>query len=96
MAIKIKSALDILQPYLKRNKWRMIGVFFLVIFVVSIDMLQPIIAQNAIDNYISVPNPNASSIALISLVYFFVVILAFGLTYYQNILLQKTGQTIIK
>jgi ATP-binding cassette, subfamily B, multidrug efflux pump len=96
MALNLKSAFNILMPYLRRNKWQMIWVFFLVIFVVSIDMLQPIIVQNAIDNYISVPNPNARSIALISLIYFFVVLLGFGLTYYQSILLQATGQTIIK
>src|ERR1035437_7145899 len=96
MALNLNSAFNILMPYLRRNKWQMIWVFFLVIFVVSIDMLQPIIVQNAIDNYISVPNPNARSIALISLVYFFVVLLGFGLTYYQSILLQATGQTIIK
>jgi ATP-binding cassette subfamily B protein len=96
MAIKFKAALDILLPYLKKYRFRMVWIFLLVILVVSTDLVQPIIVKEAIDKHISVPHPDMGSITLMTGIYFIVVIAAFGLTYYQNILLQETGQSIIK
>jgi len=96
MAIKFKAALDILLPYLKKYRFRMAWVFLLVILVVCIDLVQPIIVKEAIDKHISIPHPDMGSIALMTGIYFIVVLVGFGITYYQNILLQETGQSIIK
>ncbi len=96
MALNVKSALKVLVPYLRNYKWRMIWIFLLVILIVCIDLLQPIIMKEAIDKHIAVSNPDVKSIVLISVLYFGMVLLAFGLTYYQNVILQLTGQKIIK
>jgi ATP-binding cassette subfamily B protein len=96
MALKVKSALKVLLPYLKNYKWRMVWIFLLVILVVFFDLLQPIIMQESIDKYISVPHPDEKPIILISIFYFAIVIITFWLTYYQNVILQLTGQKIIK
>jgi ATP-binding cassette subfamily B protein len=74
----------------------MVWIIFLVLLVVCIDLVQPIIVKEAIDKHISVPHPDMASITMMTGIYFVVVLLAFGLTYYQNIILQETGQSIIK
>jgi ATP-binding cassette subfamily B protein len=74
----------------------MVGLFFLIITVVSIDLAQPFIVKEAIDKYISVPNPDVGAIAMMASLYLIVVLLAFGLTYFQDILLQSTGQSIVR
>jgi ATP-binding cassette subfamily B protein len=96
MSQQVKTTLNILLPYLKQYRYRLTGVFFLVILVVGIDLSQPIIVKNAIDKYISVRHPDAGALVLIGGVYLIVVLLAFGLTYFQDILLQATGQSIVR
>jgi ATP-binding cassette subfamily B protein len=96
MSMKIQATLDVLLPYLKKYRYRLAWLFLLVILVVGVDLVQPIIVKEAIDKYISVPHPDTGAITLISAVYLIVVLLAFALTYYQNILLQATGQAVIR
>jgi ATP-binding cassette subfamily B protein len=74
----------------------MVWIMFLVILVVCTDLVQPLIVKEAIDKHISVPHPNLNAVMVIAGIYLVVVLLAFFLTYYQNILLQTTGQSIIK
>jgi ATP-binding cassette subfamily B multidrug efflux pump len=96
MKFNVKVTFDILIPYIKRYRLRMAGLFFLIVVVVGIDLAQPIIVKEAIDKHISVANPDAGAIALIAGLYLVVVLLAFGLTYFQDILLQSTGQSIVR
>lgn len=96
MALSIKDTLKVLLPYWKNHTKPLVGIFFLVIFVVAADLLQPLVMKEAIDKYISVPNPDYKTLIIISALYLVIVIITFGLTYYQSILLQLTGQRIIK
>ena len=96
MALSSKDTLKVLLPYWKNHKKSLFGIFILVILVVAADLLQPIVMKEAIDKHISVPNPEYGTLLIISGFYFFIVIITFGLTYYQSILLQLTGQKIIK
>jgi len=96
MALSIKDTLKVLLPYWKNHTKPLVGIFFLVILVVAADLLQPLLMKEAIDKYISVPNPDYNTLLLISALYLVIVIITFWLTYYQSILLQLTGQRIIK
>jgi ATP-binding cassette subfamily B protein len=96
MALSSKDTLKVLLPYWKNHKKSLFGIFILVILVVAADLLQPLVMKEAIDKHISVPNPEYGTLLIISGFYFFIVIVTFGLTYYQSILLQLTGQKIIK
>jgi len=96
MALSTKETLKVLLPYWKNHKKSLFGIFILVILVVAADLVQPLVMKEAIDKHISVPNPEYGTLLMISVFYFFIVIVTFALTYYQSILLQLTGQKIIK
>ena len=96
MATKSTHSLIILLPYLRKYRWRLVGILFLIVTVVGIDLSQPLIVKEAIDRYIRISNPNYSAIRWMSGLYAGVVILAFGLTYLQDVLLQATGQRIVR
>jgi len=96
MALSKKDTLKVLLPYWKNHSKQLLGIFFLVILVVGADLLQPLVMKEAIDKHINVPNPEYGTLLLISALYLVIVIISFGLTYYQSILLQLTGQKIIK
>jgi ATP-binding cassette subfamily B protein len=81
---------------MRTYRLRFILVLCLVITVVTIDLAQPYLVKEAIDRYIAVANPNAAAIAWMAAVYLGLVLLSFGLTYYQDILLQNTGQCIVR
>lgn len=96
MATKPIHSLTILIPYLRKYKWRLVGILFLIITVVGIDLSQPLIVKEAIDRYIRISNPDYAAIRWMSGIYAGVVLLAFGLTYFQDVLLQATGQRIVR
>jgi ATP-binding cassette subfamily B protein len=89
-------ALGRLLPYLRKHKWRLFGILLLIVTVVGIDLSQPMIVKQAIDRYIRSPHPDYGALSWISAVYFGVVALAFGLTFLQEVLLQATGQRIVR
>lgn len=90
------SALSILVPHLKRHRLRLAAILALIVVVVGIDLAQPILVQIAIDRFLFIENPDFGSISLMAAFYLGVVLLAFGLSYAQDIFLQATGQRIVR
>jgi ATP-binding cassette subfamily B protein len=86
----------LLLPHIKQNGLILSLIFSLVVLVVGIDLAQPIIIKDAIDKYLNIAHPDAKTISLIALVYLVFTIAALILTYVQDILLQSTGQSIVK
>lgn len=93
---KFISTLKVLYPYLWKRRIRLTGVVFLVLLVVGVDLAQPILVKEAIDRYIAVTNPNFGAILWIAVFYLMVVMLTFGLSYLQDIVLQSTGLSIVR
>jgi ATP-binding cassette subfamily B protein len=85
-----------LAPYVKRFRLRLFLVFLLVIAVVMVDLIQPYLVKVAIDKYVAVKVPNERAILLLAGGYFGVVLFSCVLTYYQEILLQYAGQSIVR
>jgi len=90
------SSLGILFPYIRRHRLRLTGILALVVLVVAVDLAQPVIVKEVIDRYLNVAHPDLSSISWLSALYLGVVLLTFGLSYLQDILLQSTGQRIVR
>ena len=91
-----KGTVATLAPYLRRFRLRLALVFLLVVTVVVVDLIQPWLVKVAIDRYLAVPNPDERAILLMATGYLGVVLLSFALTYYQEILLQSAGQSIVR
>ncbi len=70
--------------------------FFLVITVMVIEMAQPYLIKEAIDHYITVPNPDSGAAFLMVAIYLATVLFAFALTFRQEIALQNPGIIIIR
>ena len=85
-----------LLPYLGAFRGRLAGVFALVIAVVIIDLVQPYLVKEAIDRYLTVASPDPAAILRMTLAYLGLVLFGFGLTYYQETLLQQAGQSIVR
>jgi len=96
MATKSIHSLTILIPYLRKYRWRLVGILFLIVTVVGIDLSQPLIVKEAIDRYIRISTPDYPAIRWMSGIYAGVVLFAFWLTYLQEVLLQATGQRIVR
>ena len=90
------STLGTLAPYLRRFRGRLVLVLFLVTAVVCVDLVQPWLVKVAIDRYLAVPAPDENAVLKIAGAYLGVVLLAFVLTYYQEIILQQAGQNIVR
>ena len=95
MSEKSPDALRRLLPYFKEYRSRLAWVFVFVVVSVSIDQAQPYLIKDAIDNYIGVPHPDVRAIGWMALIYLGFVLFSFALTYYQDVLLQRTGQSIV-
>jgi ATP-binding cassette subfamily B multidrug efflux pump len=91
-----RSALGVLLPYMRAFRLRLSFVLCLVVTVVLIDLAQPYLVKEAIDRYLAVPNPNAKAIMWMAAAYLVMSLFSFGLTYYQDILLQYSGQAIVR
>ncbi len=91
-----RSSLATLIPYMKPYRLRLILVCILVIAVVLIDLIQPWLVKEIIDRYVTVSHPDSGAILKISATYLGLVLLAFGLTYYQDIVLQRIGLSIVR
>jgi ATP-binding cassette subfamily B protein len=85
-----------LFPYIRRHSLQLGFIFILVISVVMIDLIQPYLVKEAIDRYVTVARPDSPAILRMAGAYLGLVLLAFGLTWYQDILLQQVGQSIVR
>ncbi len=91
-----KGALKTLFPYIKSHRKRLALVCTLVVAVVVIDLVQPWLVKEAIDRYVTVSRPDSGAILFMALSYLGLVLFAFGLTYYQDIVLQQIGLSIVR
>lgn len=91
-----QGAFNSLFPYMKTYRFHVVFVFCLVITVVGIDLAQPYLVKEAIDRFVAVPNPDAEAVLWMAAAYLGLVLLSCVLTYGQDILLQHTGQSIIR
>jgi ATP-binding cassette subfamily B multidrug efflux pump len=91
-----RGAFATLFPYVKSHRVRLLLVFALVVAVVVIDLIQPWLVKEVIDRYVTVSRPDAGAIARMAAAYMGLVLLAFGLTYYQDIVLQRVGLSIVR
>ena len=91
-----RGALVTLIPYMKSHRTRLALVFVLVVAVVVIDLVQPWLVKEAIDRYVTVSQPDSAGILFMASAYLGLVLLAFALTYYQDIVLQLIGLSIVR
>ncbi len=90
------GGLSVIKPYIKKYRVSFFFVFCLIVASVTIDLAQPYMVKVAIDRYIAVQNPNAGAVAWMASVYLGLIVFSYVLTYYQNIFLQRTGQSIVR
>lgn len=90
------GTLRILLPYLKASRGRLAFVGCLVVSVVMIDLMQPYLVKEAIDRYVTAARPDAPAILRMAGAYLVLVVAGFGMTYYQEIMLQQVGQSTIR
>jgi ATP-binding cassette subfamily B protein len=81
---------------MKQYRWRFALVFCLVVTVVVVDLAQPWLVKEAIDRYVAVPHPDPGAILRMALGYLLLSLVSFGLSYYQEILLQYAGQSVVR
>lgn len=91
-----RGAFKTLFPYIKSHRKRLALVSTLVVAVVIIDLVQPLLVKEAIDRYVTVSRPDSGAILLMALSYLGLVLMSFGLTYYQDIVLQQIGLSIVR
>lgn len=94
--LTIRHSIGSLLPYMRTFRLRLLFVLCLVVIVVLIDLAQPYLVKEAIDRYLVVKNPDAVGIFRMAAIYLLMSLAAFGLTYYQDILLQYSGQAIVR
>lgn len=90
------GALRTLLPYLTAHRSRLSLAFLLVVTVVVIETAQPYLIKEAIDRYIAVAHPDGAAVLWMAGVYLITVLLAFGLTYWQEIIFQHTGLVTVR
>lgn len=90
------SSLRKLLPYARPYTKNFILVLFLVIVFNAASVLQPYLVKVAIDNNISSAHPSIASLYWVSLFYAGTVILGMLANYAQILVLQYTGQSIIR
>jgi ATP-binding cassette subfamily B protein len=90
------SVLRLLWPYLREHRTRLLLVVLFAVVAVSIDQAQPYLIRSAIDDHIRADQPSLGSIAWVSLGYLVLVLLSFGLMYFQEVILQGTGQSVVR
>jgi ATP-binding cassette subfamily B protein len=63
---------------------------------VAIDLIQPWLVKEVIDCFTASSSPDSGAVLLISAVYLALVLLSFGLTFLQELWLQRTGLSIVR
>jgi ATP-binding cassette subfamily B protein len=94
--LSLKNSLRHLLPYIRAFRYRLSFVLFLVVIVVLIDLAQPYLVKVAIDSYLVVANPDPVGIFKMAVLYLGLSLAACGLTYYQDTILQYSGQAIVR
>lgn len=92
----IRGTLKVLLPYLREYRSRLALVGTLVVAVVLIDLVQPYLVKEAIDRYVTSSSPNTTAVIRMGLAYFVLVMAGFAMTYYQEIMLQQVGLSIVR
>ncbi len=95
-ASEVQGTLQTLYPYIRRHRLRLTFVVMLVIAVVLIDLVQPYLVKEVIDRYVTVAQPDSAAILRMAAAYLGLVLVAFGLTWYQDVLLQQAGQAMVR
>jgi len=90
------GALRILLPYLVARRMQLALAFLLVITIVVIETSQPYLVKEAIDRYITVAHPDGRGVLLLAGAYLSTVLLAFFLTWWQEVILQQTGLVTVR
>lgn len=93
---QIRGTLKILLPYLSEYRSRLAVVGALIVAVVLIDLVQPFLVKEAIDRYVTSSTPNTQAVIRMALAYFCLVVAGFAMTYYQDVMLQKVGLSIVR
>jgi ATP-binding cassette subfamily B protein len=92
----LRGTLKMLLPYLSEYRSRLAVVGTLIITVVLIDLMQPYLVKEAIDRYVISSSPNTTAVIQMALAYFVLVIAGFAMTYYQEVMLQQVGLSIVR
>jgi len=92
----VKVAFSPLIPYMKPYQKKLALVFALIVGVVVVDLIQPWLVKEVLDRYVTVSSPDSSGIFRMTVLYLGLVLLSFGLTWYQDMVLQKTGLSIVR
>ncbi len=85
-----------LLPYAKPYTAQFLGVFLLVVIFNATSVLQPYLVKVAIDSDISILHPNLQGVFIIGAIYVGIVILGVFSNIFQMLLLQYTGQRVIR
>ncbi len=85
-----------LLPYARPYTAQFLGVFLLVVIFNATSVLQPYLVKVAIDSDISIPHPNLHGVFIIGGIYVGIVILGVFSNISQMLLLQYTGQRVIR
>ncbi|MCY0889274.1 MAG: ABC transporter ATP-binding protein [Alicyclobacillaceae bacterium] len=91
----IHSLLKLL-PFAKPFTWNFIVVLFLVIIYNGTSVLQPYLVKIAIDRDLSVHHPNYQGLLHITIIYVVIVVLGVVANFAQVLVLQYSGQSIIR
>ena len=89
-------SLLVLLPYAKTHRVRLAWAFVFVVAVVAIDLAQPWLVKEVIDRFATNSLPNSTGLIALSAGYLALTVLSFGLTWYQELLLQDAGLSIVK
>src|SRR5512138_2406690 len=93
---RFPGSIRTLFPYMREYRRRFLLAFTLVVIVVVAELAQPWLIKEAIDRYVAVATPDPAAILWLSAGYLLLSLLAFGLTYSQEVLLQSAGQAIVR
>jgi len=85
-----------LLPYAKPYRWHFLVVFLLVLVYNASAVAQPYLVKVAIDSDLSPTHPNRTGLVHISLLYMAVVVIGVAANYAQIVLLQFSGQNVIR
>lgn len=96
--INLRESRHVLRRMLRFGypyRWHLLLALLLLLGSIATDLAQPYLVKVAIDSYIDVPDPDVNGLIRLMLIYFVVVVAAFGLNYGQAIILRNTGRMIV-
>lgn len=79
------------KPYVPR----FLLAFLMMMGGIGAELAQPYLVKVAIDTYIDTPTPDAAGLMRLLFIYLAVVLVSFGLTYGQELVLRDTGRRIV-